>query len=226
MKSLALIVPTRGRPDNIKELIKALVDTETKDTDLILSLDLDDPELVKYQELASQIAHILVAPRQGVGSVIPANFAARHLKKDYEYFIMMGDDSRPRTKGWDKQFIEALAQLGTGLVYGNDLHRGKDLPTGGAAMTGNIVRALDGVAPPNIKHLYVDNFYLKLGQDLDAITYLPEVIIEHLHPVFGTALVDQGYLDVNSQEMYDHDSMALNNYINSQDYQDLLTKLR
>jgi hypothetical protein len=59
----------------------------------------------------------------------------------------MGDDHRPRTKGWDQAYLDALRELGTGIVYGDDLLQGEKLPTQ-CAMTADIVRALGHMAPP------------------------------------------------------------------------------
>jgi hypothetical protein len=155
----------------------------------------------------------------------PLNRAASFLKDDYEYFAFMGDDHRPRTQGWDSMLIDALDELGTGLAYGDDLHQGEGLPTA-VAMTADIVRELDGMVPPGMIHLYLDNFWLKLGKDLNAIKYLPEVVIEHCHPVWGTGKMDAGYQEVNAPEVYSADRIAFESYINSPAYADLLAVLK
>lgn len=228
MSKLALIIPTRGRPHNIVELLKSLEETKSENTDLFLVVDDDDPERGNYLDLEQHnraIRGVIVLPRAGKGMAKPLNAVASRLKNSYEYFAFMGDDHRPRTENWDKDFITALDELGTGLVYGNDLHQGKNLPTA-VAMTGNIVRALDGMVPPNMIHLYLDNFWLKLGNDLNAIGYLDWVVIEHLHPAWGTATSDEGYKDVNDPAVYSADKIAFENYIASSDYLALLTALR
>ena len=226
MSTLAVIVPTRGRPENIRELSRAFTDTKTLHAELILVCDDDDPKLDDYKRLPSEFAcSLFVFPREGKGMAKPLNRAARELKDEFEYFAFMGDDHRPRTENWDSDFITALDELGTGLVYGNDLHQGKNLPTA-VAMAGNIVRALDGMVPPNMIHLYLDNFWLKLGTDLNAIGYLDWVVIEHCHPYFGKAEMDEGYKDVNDPDVYSADKIAFENYIASSDYLELLTALR
>ncbi len=226
MNDLAVVVPTRNRPENIRELVKAFSETKTSRADLILVCDDDDPELNDYKQLPQEIAcSLFVFPREGKGMAKPLNRAARDLKDEYEYFAFMGDDHRPRTEHWDTDFIDALDALGTGLVYGNDLHQGKGLPTA-VAMTGDIVRALNGMVPPGFIHLYLDNFWLRLGTDLDKITYLPEIIIEHCHPFFGKAEMDEGYKDVNDPAVYSADKTAFENYIASEAYLELLEKLR
>ena len=93
------------------------------------------------------------------------------------------------------------------------------------AMTGNIVRALDGMVPPDMIHLYLDNFWLRLGKDLGAISYLEDVIIEHMHPAAGKGEWDAGYKEVNASEVYDADRIALDTYLLSPSYSLLLLEL-
>ena len=155
----------------------------------------------------------------------PLNFAANLYADKYRHFAFLGDDHRPRTKNWDVLFINALDELGTGLVYGNDLLQGENLATA-VAMTGDIVQALGGMVPPDMIHLYLDNFWMTLGKDLNALRYIPEVVLEHLHPVAGKAEWDEGYREVNAQEVYSADAKALNDYLASDSYSKLLETLR
>ncbi len=122
----------------------------------------------------------------------------------------MGDDHRPRTKGWDTAYLEALAAK-PGMVFGNDRIQGMNLPTH-VAMSASLVRALGHMAPPTLTHMYVDDYWLQLGLAADCLTYLPDVTVEHLHPYAGTAEVDAGYLRVNAREMFDRDEKAFAAY--------------
>ena len=221
MKDLIILVPTRSRPDNLEDLVIAcqLMQTES---DIAAVCDDDDPKLEDY--LAVGIDVILVA-RQGKGMARPLNVAAQYALEKYRHFAFLGDDHRPRTKKWDRRIIDALDELGTGLVYGDDLLQGEKLATA-VAMTGDIVKALGGMVPPNMIHLYLDNFWMKLGHDLGALQYLPDVIIEHLHPVAGKAQWDDQYRSVNAQDVYDADQKAFIDYIQSPAYVELLEKLR
>ena len=222
MKDMAIIVPTRGRPSNIEDLLFSLQETDTV-SDLVIVVDDDDPEIDHYRELSP--AQMIVLPREGKGMAKPLNKASSMLADDYRQFCFIGDDHRPRTQAWDKLFIDELDRLGVGLVYGNDLLQGEGLATA-VAMTGNIVKALGGMVPPGLIHLYLDNFWMKLGKDLGAMTYLPEVILEHLHPIAGKAEWDEGYKAVNAEEIYSADAKAFDEYINGAAYVELLTALK
>jgi glycosyltransferase involved in cell wall biosynthesis len=221
VKNLAVIVPSRRRPHNIIELLHSFEETQTE-SDLIVVIDDDDPTKDAYLELG--IDKTIILPREGKGMAKPLNKASSMLKDEYRHFSFLGDDHRPRTKNWDVNFIDTLDELGTGIVYGNDLLQGENLPTA-VAMTGNIVKALDGMVPTGLIHLYLDNFWMQLGKDLGALRYLGHIIIEHLHPVSGKVGWDEGYRDVNAQEVYTADAKVYFEYIAGEDYQNLLKVL-
>jgi len=221
MRNLVVLVPSRNRPQNIEDLIKSFDETETE-SDLIVIVDDDEPQMDAYLQLGCDV---LMVEKQGKGMAKPLNFAARHYAHKYRHFAFLGDDHRPRTKNWDLHFINTLDELGTGLVYGNDLFQGENLATA-VGMTGNIVNALGGMVPPDMIHLYLDNFWMTLGKDLNALRYIPEVVLEHLHPVAGKAEWDEGYRAVNAEEVYSADKKALDDYLSSTAYSGLLESLR
>jgi glycosyltransferase involved in cell wall biosynthesis len=220
MKDLVILVPSRGRPQNIEDLLFSLQETKTA-SELIVIVDDDDETLDQYIELGCKV---MMIAKQGKGMARPLNFAANVFKDDYRHFAFIGDDHRPRTEYWDQKLIDALDGVGTGVAYGNDLLQGENLPTA-VAMSGDIVRALKGMVPPGFIHLYLDNFWMQLGKDLKSFIYLPDVIIEHLHPVAGKAEWDENYRSVNTKEVYSADAKAFDEYIKIEDYQDLLKAL-
>ena len=223
MTNSAILVPTRNRPHNIVALIESLKETDTT-AKLIAIVDTDDPQLDTYADLPIWVHLVSPGPR---GMAHPLNACAQHLihNEDFDNYFFLGDDHRPRTKHWDQVWNANLSELGTGLVYGDDLLQGRNLPTA-VGMTADIVRALDGMVPQGFAHLYLDNFWLTLGQDLEMIRYLPETIIENLHPIAGKAGWDEGYREVNANEMMSADQQAFHDYIAGEDYQQLLDKLR
>lgn len=220
--TMAVIVPSRGRPHNIEELKEAWKETDTQ-SDLWVVCDHDDPQLKEYEKIAE---NLMVFRRESKGMATPLNKAAQKLirEKNYTYFAFIGDDHRPRTLRWDQMWMDILGDRG-GLVYGNDLFQGENIPTA-VGMTATVVKALDGMVPPGFIHLYLDNFWLKLGQDIGRIFYLPDCIIEHCHPLLGKANVDEGYIRVNSEEMYAQDKARFEEYIASREYRELVMRLK
>lgn len=219
---LVVLIPTRGRPDNAVALEQAFVDTNTKAKRFYI-VDFNDETRSQYSWKLPVESVIMIHNETG-GMAYPLNYIARQFIGEFDNFAFMGDDHRPRTANWDEKFVEELYS-GSDIVYGNDLFQGSALPTA-VAMSGEIVKALRGMVPDSQRHLYLDNFWLKLGQDLGKIKYLPDVIIEHCHAFNGKAPMDENYARVNAPEVYSADKVAFDNFIASDQYQTLLAKLK
>jgi glycosyltransferase involved in cell wall biosynthesis len=223
---LIIIVPSRGRPEKIVELIEALKQTQTEAL-LWVAVDDDDPTRNHYKavlERRDNVTMDVVEPSPNGGMVQALNALAVPLANasDPPFALgFMGDDHRPRTMHWDQAYVRALRKLGTGIVYGNDLLQGRNLPTQ-VAMTSDIVRTLGYMAPPTLRHLYVDNFWLQLGRELGRLTYLADVVVEHVHPGAKKADWDDGYERVNAPEMWDADKKASRRYRATQFAQDIV----
>lgn len=54
---------------------------------------------------------------------------------------------------------------------------------------------------------------MQLGNDLGCLSYLPDVIIEHLHPGAGKAEWDERYAAVNSPERNASDKAAFDRFL-------------
>lgn len=208
---LLVIVPTRGRPDSVLAVDRALTETGTSRADVLYVIDPDDPFKDQYLD------NVLGEGRDGQGrilvlderlgltrtlNVISARFADR-----YRSIGFMGDDHRPRTYGWDQEIIGALNLAGPRIVYGNDLLQGPNLPTA-VFMNTQIITTLGYMVPLTLRHLYADNFWKELGELTNGLVYLPDVIIEHMHPVAGKAEWDPGYKEVNAPERDNADRQA------------------
>lgn len=219
MKDLAIIVPSRGRPNNIDRLHRAMLGTASK-VDLVVAVDDDDPHLPGYQaiwELHNHGFALGVGPRLRLVGTLNATALA----VENRYIGFMGDDHMPRTKGWDDRYIASLDDSGPGgMVFGNDMIQGPNLPTQ-IAMDRRIVDTLGFMAPPVLTHLYVDNFWLDLGHELATLRYLPDVVVEHLHPVAGNTEWDDTYAEANSVTRYNTDEAAFRTYRETQFHQDV-----
>lgn len=214
---IACIVPSRGRPGNIVELVEAWRDTVTIDVfgetfmQLYVYVDDDDPTLAEYQAIEMpRWAVLRVGPRLRLGGTL--NEAIKILGNITASVGFMGDDHRPRTVGWDRLIAEALDARKLGVVYGNDLVQGRNLPTA-VFLDSRIVRTLGWMVYPGMIHLFFDNLWKRLGEELGTLTYLNDVVIEHCHPIAGKADWDDGYQEVNSTETWTHDEQLYNEWV-------------
>jgi hypothetical protein len=204
---LLVLVPSRGRPGNIADLWESWKETTTGRAALMVCVDDDDPTLDGYRQQwaaagGAQSYGLTVGPRERLGGTL--NTVSARVAGDYPALGFMGDDHRPRTAGWDERYMQALAELGTGFVYGNDLIQGINLPTQ-VAMTSDIVRSLGWMCPPGMVHMWLDNVWLELGRALGKITYLPDVVVEHMHFSAGKSPRDAQYEEVNNPTVFNGD---------------------
>ncbi|MGW6741654.1 glycosyltransferase family 2 protein [Streptomyces sp. NPDC055025] len=225
---LLVIIPTRGRPQAVPEIVQAWDDTGAT-ADLLFAVDTDDPELAAYKKHAvalkadGRVRFTFSKRRRLCGTL---NTQAVKAAKQYRFLGFMGDDHRPRpaAMSWDARIRECLSG-GPGIVYGNDLLMGEQMPTA-VAMTSNIVETLGYMAPPALVHLCLDLCWLDWGRGMGRITYLPDMVIEHLHPAAFKAEMDAGYEEVNSSEMVSADSAAYYQYRDGGALQADLAQLR
>jgi hypothetical protein len=203
-----VIVPTRGRPENAARLAAAFRETDALDAVAVFVADADDPTLPEYRALldSGAIPRLMVY-EQGGGMCAALNFAATKYAPLYEAVGFMGDDHLPRTAGWDSMILDVLDSLEPRVVYGNDLLQRANLPTA-VFLQSRIITAMGFMAPGIMRHLYLDNFWKELGERLNGLRYLDDVIIEHLHPVAGKAEWDERYRAVNDASVDTHDRDA------------------
>lgn len=210
---LVVIVPSRGRPEAAQALVQHFKNTCTADTRLLFAVDQDDSLAYEYP-VGSDGSGPWIAYGESRNMVEALNTTAQSTANGLAPFAIafLGDDHMPRTVGWDSAYLDALRELGTGIVYGNDLLQGHRLPTQ-CAMTSDIIRALGYMAPPSLRHLYVDNFWRDLGKGAHCLRYLPDVIVEHRHPLAGKAAWDENYQRVNAPQIAEHDKEAYEAYL-------------
>lgn len=221
MADLVVIVPSRGRPEAAHELCQVFGDTCSTTTHVVFAIDdRDSGQIYDYPfgQVWGGLVEATTWRNPSTNMVEALNCAARSVLdgempgvEEPFAICFMGDDHRPRTKGWDARYLEALRELGTGIVYGNDLLQGENLPTQ-VAMTSDIVQAIGHMAPPVLTHLYVDNYWKELGDRAGCLRYLPDVVVEHMHPVAGKAEWDEGHRRVNEPGMYQADQRAFREY--------------
>ena len=208
---LLVVVPSRSRPHNIARLIEAWQATGAfEDASMRVDVDADDPTFRGYVELAETFpAGVRLAVGHRWRSLVhKLNRAARQEQHTYFALGFMGDDHLPRTEGWATRYLDELAELGTGIVFGDDGYQHDNTPTQWA-MTADIVRALGGrMVPAPVDHLYCDDAVRDLGKAADCLLYLPDVLIEHMHPSAGKAERDPQYVRVNSRAQYARDRPA------------------
>lgn len=219
-KMLAILVPSRGRPQNLRRLISA-VDATASDSLVYVRLDNDDKS-----EYDTTGAIAIKGPRVFFAASIN-ELAAMATKDGATHLAMFGDDVVPETVGWDRMLVDALDGR-LGVAYGSDglehLH-GPDLPTHYVTQTEVYLR-LGWLALPGLRHLFLDNVAREIGCGLGNFVYVPEAKITHNHPWAGLADDDQTYREGGrNKRVRQHDKVVFDRWRNGPGYAESLRKL-
>ena len=199
---VAVIIPSTGRAEQCARLVERIHETARTGPSIVVSVEPDDQQeysrflgslpdqprfinaLVWPDDSEDATRSHVAAINRGARSALAERFIDEN-ESDPKLIIKLDDDHWPVTHGWDQFYLDSLNALGgTGVVYGNDLFQRDHLPTAPGLST-DIVRELGWYAPPQLGHLFCDNFWLELGRRSGRLSYMPNVIIEHRHPVAG-----------------------------------------
>lgn len=192
---ITVLMPSRGRERQATEAYVAFEETKAlSSTQMLVVLDAFEPGYVDLPTL--RVTHA-----GGMANALNASLV--HVSPDIYGFI--GDDHRFRTQYWDEQIEAQNDVMGGGIIYGDDLLRGEELPSQ-VFIDKRIVKTLGWMALPGAKHLYLDDTWRELGQRLGRLAYMPEIVIEHMHFTAGKSERDEGYRRVNDQDTYNHDA--------------------
>lgn len=192
MNDLLVAVPSRGRPASIGRLADAMLNTCQGDTTLLVGLDEDDPQLDTYKMLDLRPMMVPYEVRSGMRQVVAwINELTVPLVGEYKYIGHFGDDNVPSTPGWDVRIMEALESAP--FAFANDLYpRTPGSLCCHVFCRSEVITKLGYFGPPLIRHMYVDVAWMAWGTAC-GITYLDDVIIEHLHYSVGKSPVDESY---------------------------------
>jgi hypothetical protein len=196
MSRIVVLVPSRGRPERARAMYRSAMDNAVGPrggTEVLLIVDADDPALPGY---ASHQLPLRVLEEQ-VGYTASLNAVARELWDSVDILGAFGDDVLFRTPGWDR-IVEVALQT-PAIAYGDDLIHGRNHPSA-VWMHSTIAKALGWLALPSTTHQWADDGWKRLGQELGLLRFLPEVVVEHMHPAVGKADWDATYEGVFQSE--------------------------
>ena len=221
--SIAVLCPSRGNPNAVFEAAFSFKSTAMNpDSWFIAVVDEDDPLIDTYFAFNEDVSiPIEVVPRGKVGNMnLALNYAATKYAEHHDIIGFVGDDHRFRTTGWDRVIDHVLTNEGGGLAYADDLAQREQLPTQ-VFISSPIIKALGWMGLPGARHLYLDNTWRMLGERADCLFYLPDIVIEHMHPAYGKAKWDENHTRVNSEEMYAHDREVFEQWLATTAEQDI-----
>lgn len=222
MAAIVALCPSRGRPGAAFEVLDTFLRTaKNLSTELIFLVDRDDPTAAEYPEDYTK----LVEPK---GTMAGALAQGPAFAPDATVLGMIGDDNRFRTEGWDLRFGDYFGD-NVGIAFADDGHqdeilaaRGHRLPTSWWLSRAIVDRL--GMTLPTLRHFWMDNYWLELGEGADVLRYFGDVLIEHLHPLWKTAPTDETYSRADRHAGHDRATFAA--WRRGSGYRDDLAALR
>jgi hypothetical protein len=200
--SILVLCPSRGRPAAAAQVVESFLSTTTADSSLCFVVDYDDPTKDAYPANDDRITTMVIDPPPGCMNAALNAGAASDFARGFDVIGFIGDDHRFRTKGWDDTMGRFLAEH-KGIAYADDLFQRIRLPT--MWFVSRPIVDIFGMGHPDLRHLWIDNYWRELGEAAGCLYYFEHIVIEHLHPAAGKAVWDENYLRVNSNEVADHD---------------------
>lgn len=209
MSGIAVVLPTRNRPNSLKRFINSLFDTCSNKENIFIYLYIDDDDTVTESCLKELSVNYpskifsLVGPRIIMSDMV--NKLLPHIKEDI--FFLGGDDLIIRTKDWDLKIINKFHTIEDkiALLYGDDLTltRGMESFATHPILHRKWVDCLGYLAPPYFSSDYADTWLNEIADKLGR-KFKIDIINEHMHWTFNKAPLDQTYLECRKRFMKDN----------------------
>jgi hypothetical protein len=199
---------TRSRPANCARFIAAWIETKSS-TPVYVRLDLDDPELETIKNLPWPVEFkIHIGSRIGLSRSINEMFTQY---PDEPWYGFLADDLLPKTEYWDLELVQRAGA--TDISYPNDCGPLLDQPTH-PCVGGDLVRAIGWFGFPPCHHFFTDTVWKYLGNQLNNIYKLDNVIVEHLHYSMDKSEKDQTYIE--SSERWKTDKRGYRDWVDQE----------
>lgn len=200
------LLPSRKRPHNLKRFFQALRDTKTSTHGLVLIKreEFDLPGLAaEYEQLEVPDKWKIV--RTNGDSQGDKLRETKDIYFNCDWAGLIGDDQVPLTDNWDLKLIEWIK--GWNLVTCHD--DGWQINTRGPnhileadgricgawCVSGELLRTVGYIFPPNIHHIYLDDIWEELGKNTGCWNFVEhsraDVIVAHHHVDRGRATKDE-----------------------------------
>lgn len=214
---IGLLVPSRERLNLKLTLINSIITTVTNinNINLYFGIDDDDPtkEIAIKLERAMPFVNIIPIHNEGrfIGINKIWNILAANAQDKCDVFGYIGDDMIFRTRGWDQDIMNEFAHDGVcppdkiKLVHCNDGHQGARLSVN-AFVHKRYYEVMGYFCRPEFLINWSDQWMYQSFDAFNRIKYLPDVLIEHNHWVFGNRKRDataDRMLDKNHDKISD-----------------------
>ncbi len=207
MKKLLLIIPSRGRPFKIIDMLRSVHTTINHEhTQVIILLDKDDKSIGQYEEHLPTWVLKRVYDREG-DETLTTEIINRAFEEfnEYDYYSVTNDDIHYKTKGWDEALCHPLkiscGQDDTMVEKYGDKHNvicsPGEFPIT-SVIDGDIVRKIGWLQFPELRHSCGDNIWYWIGRRSGILYNDKNYHTSHISPYFGKCEEDDTYKECNA----------------------------
>lgn len=216
-------MPSYGRPERLRELLGAPGGWPAS---VVVLVNQDDPERVRYQQVLDQLKHEGRDPPWKLRWVPPGSRCAdahreiMALQPNEPFYGLLCDDQWPITPGWHETLVTAAGSQGISTPAGEPSF---PLLRNALVIGGELARAMGSLVPAPVKHNFEDNIWDDIARQFNLLKTCPEVIVEHRHWIRGQAEKDATYQrgsadfkadrDIYQQWLKSPEKMAMNKRI-------------
>lgn len=185
---ISLLLPSRGRPQNLERLVASVFATANQpdDVELVVYIDDDDTSyeaVQKYENL-----RIFKTPR----TTLSVYWNLAHAKARGPIYMQCADDIVFHTDGWDTKVKSAFEQYPDKivLVYGDDGDPNKEKQHGTHSfLHQNWVEVVGYFMPPYFSSDFSDTWINELADGINRKIKI-DILTEHMHPAFRKGELD------------------------------------
>lgn len=214
MNKLAILCPTKGRPENLKRLQESFDKTQTGFADLFPIIDKDELDLYNRKDaIVSEAQSYFCSKLNGAVQSV----------QDYDFVAIIGDDVIIHTEGFDKILVDEFNNSKWQILHCEDnMHHDKFANHWIVRM--ELVQEFGFMMPPVLQHMFGDNFWTQIGKESNSIKFMPNILWEHLHWVNRKAKMDDTYK--RAQAVISNDQKKFNEFMASEKYIELLNIIK
>lgn len=217
MKRLLSICPSRIRPKILVKMLGSYYANRSEGSDIIVYISDDDPTINEYKEVLKNTSYI-IGKRKYIVEV--CNEIALNKCKEYPYMQIINDDHFIETSNFDSKLIDVIEKQGGGWGIACPIDKltdwNKFKHPSAEIISSNIVKTLGYYIYPKLQHIGTDGYLGSIGEGVDRLFRVEDVVIRHDHWIVGRAYLDDNYRYVYNKDTFNYGMTKLAEYKKTQ----------
>ena len=190
----SICLPSKGRTERLIEMINSALKQSSGKNVIEFCVYLDSRDSLDLKRIIGTNYNIKIfkGPRLPTSSM--TNFM--YSQSSGEILMYAADDILFKTQDWDSIVAEILINPRTEprVLMTNDLSITKGKNATHAFVSRAFCEVLDYLLPPYFESEFCDTWITEIAQKSKTLVYREDLIVEHMHHLWGKANVDETYI--------------------------------